>query len=225
MKKFLKTLIPIEILKGLKLTGTHFMKVFATANRRKVKLHVTQEYPEVPVKLAPAVPGPAHHAQGRAGRDQVRVLPGLREDLPHPGDHHRVRQEGRPEDQDPHPLRLRDGALHLLRVLRGELRLRLHHPEPPVRTGGLQPRGLLHRHARAGPEHVRADARRASSPIRTRIDTHGNTSWPPSATTCSWSSASWPWAGRWPSSPPRTRCTASWASSSPCSRCRAATSA
>ena len=57
MNKFLKTLLPIDIYKGLKVTGTHFLKVFATANRRKVKMHVTNEYPEVPVKLAPRFRG------------------------------------------------------------------------------------------------------------------------------------------------------------------------
>ena len=57
MRKFLKTLFPVDIFKGMKLTGTHFVKVFATANRRKVKLHVTNEYPEVAVKLAPRFRG------------------------------------------------------------------------------------------------------------------------------------------------------------------------
>ena len=57
MKKLIKTLFLLEIFKGMKLTGTHFMKVFATANRRKVKMHVTQEYPEVKVNLAPRFRG------------------------------------------------------------------------------------------------------------------------------------------------------------------------
>ena len=57
MKKFLKTLIPTDIAKGLKLTGTHFMKVFSTANRRKVPLHVVTEYPEVPTQVQPRFRG------------------------------------------------------------------------------------------------------------------------------------------------------------------------
>ncbi|MDR3671693.1 MAG: NADH-quinone oxidoreductase subunit I [Holophaga sp.] len=57
MNKFLKTLIPIDIYKGLKLTGTHFLRVFCTANRRKVPLHRVQEYPEVVAKVAPRYRG------------------------------------------------------------------------------------------------------------------------------------------------------------------------
>lgn len=57
MNRILKTLTLAEIAKGLAITGKHFMKVFTTANRRKVPLHRTQEYPEVPVKLAPRFRG------------------------------------------------------------------------------------------------------------------------------------------------------------------------
>jgi NADH-quinone oxidoreductase subunit I len=57
MNKFLKTLIPFDIAKGLAITGTHFAKVFLTANRRKVPLHVVSEYPEVPAKLQPRFRG------------------------------------------------------------------------------------------------------------------------------------------------------------------------
>ena len=57
MNKFLKTLIPFDIAKGLKTTGTHFSKVFLTANRRKVPFHVVSEYPEVPAKLQPRYRG------------------------------------------------------------------------------------------------------------------------------------------------------------------------
>jgi len=57
MKKFLKTLIPQDIAKGLYLTGKHFARVFSTANRRKVPLHVVSEYPEVKAKLQPRFRG------------------------------------------------------------------------------------------------------------------------------------------------------------------------
>ena len=57
MTKFLKTLIPQDIAKGLALTGKHFMRVFATANRRKVPLHVVSEYPEVPAQVQPRFRG------------------------------------------------------------------------------------------------------------------------------------------------------------------------
>ncbi|WP_005036134.1 NuoI/complex I 23 kDa subunit family protein [Holophaga foetida] len=57
MKKFLKTLIPFDIAKGLSITGTYFAKVFLTANRAKVKQHVVSEYPEVPAPLEPRFRG------------------------------------------------------------------------------------------------------------------------------------------------------------------------
>ncbi|MCL1894119.1 MAG: NADH-quinone oxidoreductase subunit I [Holophagaceae bacterium] len=57
MKKFLKTLIPIELAKGLLLTGKRFGQVLFSANRRKVKLHVVQEYPEVVAKVQPRFRG------------------------------------------------------------------------------------------------------------------------------------------------------------------------
>jgi NADH-quinone oxidoreductase subunit I len=57
MHKHLKTLIPIDIIKGLYLTGKHFMRVFTSANRRKVPLHVVSEYPEVKTKLQPRFRG------------------------------------------------------------------------------------------------------------------------------------------------------------------------
>lgn len=57
MKKILRTLIPVDIAKGLKVTGSYFFKVFLTANRAKKRPHGTQEYPEVPVKLAPRFRG------------------------------------------------------------------------------------------------------------------------------------------------------------------------
>jgi len=57
MKKFLKTLLPIDIAKGLVLTGKHFMRVFRTANRRKVPMHVVSEYPEVPTQVQPRFRG------------------------------------------------------------------------------------------------------------------------------------------------------------------------
>ena len=57
MKKTLKTLLPIDIAKGLVLTGKHFMRVFRTANRRTVPLHVVTEYPEVPTQVAPRFRG------------------------------------------------------------------------------------------------------------------------------------------------------------------------
>ena len=57
MTNFLKTLIPQDIAKGLYLTGQHFMRVFRTANRRKVPLHVVSESPEVPAKVQPRFRG------------------------------------------------------------------------------------------------------------------------------------------------------------------------
>ena len=57
---FIKTLIPIDIAKGMALTGKYFGKVFFSANRKKVRAHLkhfTQEYPEVPVKLQPRFRG------------------------------------------------------------------------------------------------------------------------------------------------------------------------
>jgi len=57
MNKFLKTLIPHDIAKGLYLTGKHFARVFSTANRRKVPLHVVSEYPEVKAKVQPRFRG------------------------------------------------------------------------------------------------------------------------------------------------------------------------
>ena len=57
MNKYLKTLIPADIAKGLYLTGKHFLRVFTTANRRKVPLHVVSEYPEVRAKVQPRFRG------------------------------------------------------------------------------------------------------------------------------------------------------------------------
>lgn len=57
MKKFLKTLIPTDIASGLYITGKHFMKNLLAANRRKVKVHVTVEYPEVKTRLQPRFRG------------------------------------------------------------------------------------------------------------------------------------------------------------------------
>jgi NADH-quinone oxidoreductase subunit I len=57
MNKYLKTLIPVDIAKGLALTGKHFFRVFGTANRRKVPLHVVSEYPEVTAKVQPRFRG------------------------------------------------------------------------------------------------------------------------------------------------------------------------
>ena len=51
MNRLLRTLIPGDLAKGLQLTGKRFLQVFRTANRRRVPLHVTCEYPEVPVRL------------------------------------------------------------------------------------------------------------------------------------------------------------------------------
>ena len=57
MNKYLKTFIPKDIAKGLYLTGKHFLRVFTTANRRKVPLHVVSEYPEVKAKVQPRFRG------------------------------------------------------------------------------------------------------------------------------------------------------------------------
>jgi len=57
MNRLLKILIPGDIAKGLALTGKQFLRVFRTANRRKVPLHVVSEYPEVPATLKPRFRG------------------------------------------------------------------------------------------------------------------------------------------------------------------------
>jgi NADH-quinone oxidoreductase subunit I len=57
MNPLLRKLLLPDIAKGLVVTGRHFMQVFRTANRRKVRLHVVSEYPEVPTKLAPRFRG------------------------------------------------------------------------------------------------------------------------------------------------------------------------
>ena len=67
MKKFLKTLIPFDIAKGLTITGTHFAKVFLSANRRKVPFHVVSEYPEVPAKMQPRFRGRLQMLKDEAG--------------------------------------------------------------------------------------------------------------------------------------------------------------
>jgi len=67
MKKFLKTLIPFDIAKGLRITGVHFGKVFFTANRRKVPFHVVSEYPEVPAKVFPRFRGRLTMLKDEAG--------------------------------------------------------------------------------------------------------------------------------------------------------------
>ncbi len=67
MNKFLKTLIPFDISKGLTITGKHFSKVFFTANRRKVPLHVVSEYPEVPAKVQPRFRGRLTMLKDEAG--------------------------------------------------------------------------------------------------------------------------------------------------------------
>ena len=67
MNKFLKTLIPFDIAKGLTITGKHFSKVFFTANRRKVPLHVVSEYPEVPAKVQPRFRGRLTMLKDEAG--------------------------------------------------------------------------------------------------------------------------------------------------------------
>lgn len=48
MKPWLKTLIPVDIYKGLSITTRKFAKMLFTANRRRVPFHVTREYPEAP---------------------------------------------------------------------------------------------------------------------------------------------------------------------------------
>jgi len=57
MKKFLKTLVPVELAKGLLLTGKWFCQVMFTPNRGKSKLHIVDEYPEVPAKVQPRFRG------------------------------------------------------------------------------------------------------------------------------------------------------------------------
>jgi NADH-quinone oxidoreductase subunit I len=67
MHKFLKTLIPFDITKGLTITGKHFSKVFFSANRRKVPFHVVSEYPEVPAKVQPRFRGRLQMLKDEAG--------------------------------------------------------------------------------------------------------------------------------------------------------------
>jgi NADH-quinone oxidoreductase subunit I len=57
---FFKAFNPSDIAGGLRLTGKYFGKVFFSANRKKVRAqlqHITAEYPEIPVKLAPRYRG------------------------------------------------------------------------------------------------------------------------------------------------------------------------
>lgn len=67
MRGLLKTLIPGDIVQGLRTTGRHFFRVFRTANRRKVPFHITCEYPEIPVKLKPRFRGRLHMLVDEAG--------------------------------------------------------------------------------------------------------------------------------------------------------------
>ena len=67
MHKFLKTLIPFDIAKGMLITGKHFSKVFFSANRRKVPFHVVSEYPEVPAKMQPRFRGRLQLLRDEAG--------------------------------------------------------------------------------------------------------------------------------------------------------------
>ncbi len=67
MKKLLKTLLPKDIASGLLITGRHFVDVLRTANRRKVKLHLAQEYPEEPVVLEPRFRGRLQLLKDEAG--------------------------------------------------------------------------------------------------------------------------------------------------------------
>nr|WP_320133139.1 4Fe-4S dicluster domain-containing protein [uncultured Holophaga sp.] len=67
MKNFLKTLIPLDIAKGLGLTGAYFLKVFFRADRARKLPHVTSEYPEVPVKLEPRFRGRVQLIADEAG--------------------------------------------------------------------------------------------------------------------------------------------------------------
>lgn len=57
MKKFLKTLIPADIAKGLQVTGRHLFEVLLTANHRKNPLHLVNEYPEEPAHVSPRYRG------------------------------------------------------------------------------------------------------------------------------------------------------------------------
>jgi len=57
MKKFLKTLIPVELAKGMALTGKRFFQVLVSPNRGKAKLHIVTEYPEVKSPVQPRYRG------------------------------------------------------------------------------------------------------------------------------------------------------------------------
>lgn len=67
MRSFLRTLIPMELVKGLALTAKHFGRVFFTANRRKVPLHVTYEYPERPIQMTERFRGRLQLLRDEAG--------------------------------------------------------------------------------------------------------------------------------------------------------------
>jgi NADH-quinone oxidoreductase subunit I len=57
MKKFFKTLIPIELAKVLALTGKRFFQVLVSPNRGKARLHIVNEYPEVTAEVQPRFRG------------------------------------------------------------------------------------------------------------------------------------------------------------------------
>lgn len=67
MNAFLKTLIPTDIMGGLKLTGKYFGRVFREANRAKKRTHIVVEYPEIPVSLAPRFRGRLTMLRDEAG--------------------------------------------------------------------------------------------------------------------------------------------------------------
>ena len=53
----LKKLLPIDIASGMKLTGKYFGRNFFQANRSKKHIHITVEYPETPIAIAPRYRG------------------------------------------------------------------------------------------------------------------------------------------------------------------------
>ncbi len=121
MNKFLKTLIPFDIAKGLTITGKHFSKVFFTANRRKVPLHVVSEYPEVPAKVQPRFRGRLTMLKDEAG--EIKCVCCLACEKICPTQVITIESGKKEGRKTKLPTRYE--------------RFRRHHPEPPVRAGRL----------------------------------------------------------------------------------------
>jgi len=57
MKGFLRTLFPVELAKGMLQTGKWFCQVMFSPNRGRCRLHLVNEYPEVPAEVQPRYRG------------------------------------------------------------------------------------------------------------------------------------------------------------------------